>query len=217
MLRRLVRTIAAGGVAAAILACGGSSDGGTGPTPVFTSVLVSPSAPHVAVGSTTTLTDTARDQNGAVFAGATGATWSSATTSVATVTPATGVVSGIASGTSVITASITVGSITHTGVQTVTVTPSTPPPSASGDVTATTTLHFDPSTVTVLAPLPNSATVTWHFQSVAHTVTWDAHPGRMTDIPATSNASVSRAFIAQGTYTYHCAIHPSMSGTVIVQ
>ena len=41
MLRSVVRTIAAGSVAAAIFACGGGGggDGGTGPTPVFTSVV----------------------------------------------------------------------------------------------------------------------------------------------------------------------------------
>ncbi|MBA2685090.1 MAG: hypothetical protein H0U66_11430 [Gemmatimonadaceae bacterium] len=56
MLRSVVRTIAAGSVAAAIIACGGSSDGGTtGPTPVFTSVSVLPATPSVSVGSTTTL------------------------------------------------------------------------------------------------------------------------------------------------------------------
>ena len=81
MLRSVVRTIAAGSVAAAIFACGGSSDGGTtGPTPVFTSVSVAPASPTVNVGGTTTLTATAKDQNGANFGGGTGATWTSSNT-----------------------------------------------------------------------------------------------------------------------------------------
>ncbi len=213
MLRSMVRTIAAGAVAAAILACGGSSDGGgTGPTPVFTSVSLSPSAPEVTVGGTTALTAIAKDQSGNVFPGAMGATWSSANTAVATVNSTTGVVSGVANGTSSVTASITIGSVTHTGSQTVNVTT----PTASGSVTATTGLSFDPSTVTI-ARSAGTASVTWHFQSVAHTVVWDAQPGSVTDIGATSSANVSRDFTIAGTYHYHCSIHSGMAGIVVVQ
>lgn len=213
MLRSIVRTIAAGSVAAAILACGGSSDGGgTGPTPVFTSVSVAPSSPEVTVGGTTALTAVAKDQNGAVFSGASGATWSSANTAAATVNSTTGVVSGVANGTSSITASITIGSVTHTGSRTVNVTT----PTASGSVAATTGLSFDPSTVTI-ARSAGTASVTWHFQSVAHTVTWDSQPGTITDIDATASANVSRDFTIAGTYHYHCSIHSGMAGVVVVQ
>jgi plastocyanin len=59
--------------------------------------------------------------------------------------------------------------------------------------------------------------ITWHFQSVAHTVTWDAQPGSVTDIAATSSANVSRNFTVAGTYHYHCSIHPSMTGVITVQ
>ncbi|MEO8880857.1 MAG: Ig-like domain-containing protein [Gemmatimonadaceae bacterium] len=197
-------------MAASILACGGS--GGTGPAPVFSSVAVAPSSPNVAVGATTALTATAKDQNGAVFSGAMGATWSSATPAVATVDATTGIVSGVANGSSVITASITIGSITHTGSQSIAVTT----PTASGDVTATTTLNFDPGTVTV-SRSAGTASVTWHFQSVAHTVTWDAQPGSVTDIGTTSSASVARDFTVAGTYHYHCSIHSGMAGVVVVQ
>jgi plastocyanin len=87
-----------------------------------------------------------------------------------------------------------------------------------GTVTATSGLQFTPSTVTVTqngAPV----TVTWIFQSVAHTVTWNTQPvgATVANIGATSDASVGRDFSVTGTYTYHCSIHPEMTGTVIVQ
>lgn len=92
--------------------------------------------------------------------------------------------------------------------------PNTPP----GTVTAASSLQFIPPSVTVTrngAP----ATVTWVFQNVAHTVTWDTQPSgaSVADIGATSGASVGRDFTVAGTYTYHCSIHPFMTGTVIVQ
>jgi uncharacterized protein YjdB len=213
MLRSVIRTIAAGSMAAAIFACGGSGDGGTtGPTPVFTSVSVTPASPTVSVGTTTALTAVAKDQNGATFAGAPAASWTSSNTAAATVDPASGVVSGVASGTSTITASITDGSVTHSGVQTVTVST----PSASGDVTATAGLAFDPNAI-VIARSGGTGTITWHFQSVAHTVTWDSQPGAVTDIIATMNGDVSRNFTVAGSYHYHCSIHPTMTGVITVQ
>ena len=87
-----------------------------------------------------------------------------------------------------------------------------------GTVTATSSLQFTPSTVTVTQS-GGSATVTWVFQSVAHTVTWNTQPAGATvaDIGPTQNADVARDFSVTGTYTYHCSIHPEMKGTVIVQ
>jgi plastocyanin len=213
MLGRVVRIIAAGSAAAAIFACGGGGTGiTTGPTPVFTSVAVTPVSPAVNVGSTTTLTATAKDQNGAVFSGAAAPTWSSSNVAVATVDATTGVVTGVGNGSAAISASITAGSITKSGSQTVTVST----PTSSGSVTATAQLAFDPSTVTI-ARSGGTSTVTWHFQSVAHTVTWDAQPGTVTDIDPTSNANVARNFTIAGTYHYHCSIHPQMLGVVNVQ
>lgn len=212
MLRSIVRTIAAGSMAAAIFACGGSSDNSTGPTPVFTSVSVTPVSPTVNVSGTITMSASAKDQNGAAFPGATGATWTSSNLTVATVDATTGVVTGVADGNSTISASVTIGSVTHAGSQGISVST----PSATGNVTATTGLAFDPSAVTVLRAAGTS-TITWHFQAVAHTVTWDAQPGSVTDIAETASANVSRDFTVAGSYHYHCSIHPSMTGTITVQ
>lgn len=57
--------------------------------------------------------------------------------------------------------------------------------------------------------------VTWTNQDTApHTVTADDaqfDSGRLA-----SGASYSRVFDAAGTFAYHCAIHPSMKGTLVV-
>lgn len=214
MLRSVVRIIAAGSVAAAIVACGGSSGSTTGPTPVFTSVAVTPASPTVTVGNTTTLTAAAKDQNGANFAGAPAATWTSSDVTKATVDPASGVVTGVANGSSTITASITSGSVTHTGSQQVTVVT----PTASGRVTATSALSFDPHSVTI-GRAGGTGAVTWTFQNVAHTVTWDTQPAgaAVADIAASSSTDVARDFTVAGTYTYHCSIHSNMTGVVVVQ
>jgi plastocyanin len=212
MLRSVVRIIAAGSVVAAIAACGGSSDTTTGPTPVFTSVAVTPSSPSVSVGHTVTLTAVAKDQNGATFS-APAATWTSSDITKATVDQ-TGVVTGLANGSSTITASITSGSITHTGSQQVSVST----PGSTAGVTALTSLAFSPPGVTV-ARAGGTGTVTWTFQSVAHTVTWDAQPAgaHLADIDASQNTHVARDFTVAGHYTYHCSIHSNMNGTVDVQ
>jgi plastocyanin len=72
---------------------------------------------------------------------------------------------------------------------------------------------FSPASITVKA----GTTVTWtNSDSVAHTVTeTDGKSG-----PASSDvnpgSSYSFTFKDAGTYQYHCSIHPSMTGTVVV-
>jgi plastocyanin len=71
---------------------------------------------------------------------------------------------------------------------------------------------FQPSPVTVAV----GTTVTWtNADSIAHTTTSDSNawnsgtlgPGAHFDFP----------FQSPGTFTYHCAIHPGMVGTIVVQ
>ena len=80
-------------------------------------------------------------------------------------------------------------------------------------VQALATLAFSPSAVVV----PVGATVTWVFGTVGHTVTFDPVAGVPADIGGVNaNVSISRTFGTAGVYTYHCSIHPSMTGSVTV-
>lgn len=95
---------------------------------------------------------------------------------------------------------------------------STEPSADNGTITATTSLQFTPATITV-SRTGGSAQVTWAFQSVSHTVSWDSQPSGavVSDIGSTQSASVARGFSVAGTYQYHCEIHDEMHGTVVVE
>lgn len=71
---------------------------------------------------------------------------------------------------------------------------------------------FSPSTLTIKA----GDTVTWTNQdSVAHTVVSDS--GSEISSPSIpQGGSYSHTFTSAGTYNYHCSIHPSMTGQIIV-
>lgn len=87
------------------------------------------------------------------------------------------------------------------------------PPPAAASVTATTGQQFTPATVRVAT----GGVVTWVFQSLGHNVTFDAATGAPEDIPGVnSNTSIARTFTTNGTFSYHCTIHPGMTGTVQV-
>lgn len=87
-------------------------------------------------------------------------------------------------------------------------TPSTTP-SISGAKVSIIDFSFNPSTLTV-AP---GTTVTWtNNGSTAHTITgpdWDSgqvQPG----------STFTHTFNTAGTFAYHCTIHPTMTGQIIV-
>lgn len=73
--------------------------------------------------------------------------------------------------------------------------------------------HFVPSTITVVIGVNN--TVTWtNNDYTIHTVTSDSG---LFNSGLLNNGNVwSYTFNTAGTYSYHCAIHPFMNGTVIV-
>ena len=73
---------------------------------------------------------------------------------------------------------------------------------------------FNPSTITVTA----GTTITWTNKDVAsHTVTSDPGSGSLNGPTIGQNDTYSFMFSTADTVTYHCAIHLSMKGTVIVK
>ncbi|HEY3523978.1 MAG TPA: cupredoxin family copper-binding protein [Candidatus Limnocylindrales bacterium] len=86
-------------------------------------------------------------------------------------------------------------------------------PSSGGGGDAVTILNFSfgPDSITVA----KGSTVTWTNQDdVGHTVTFDK--GDDTSGTLNQGATYKEKFKTAGTFTYHCRIHPSMTGTVIV-
>jgi plastocyanin len=72
---------------------------------------------------------------------------------------------------------------------------------------------FSPATITI----PKGATVIWtNNDAAAHTVVSDS--GSEISSPSIAKGETyAHTFSTPGTYTYHCSVHPSMKGTIIVQ
>ncbi len=83
---------------------------------------------------------------------------------------------------------------------------------ASGGQVVMKSFAFDPASVTVKV----GDSVTWtNNDSATHTVTADNGEFKSSDIAP--GATFTQKFDKAGTYPYHCSIHPSMKGTVVVQ
>lgn len=69
---------------------------------------------------------------------------------------------------------------------------------------------FAPATLTA----PNNTTITWvNNDSVAHTVVVDG----TTSPTLQPGESFQHTFVTTGTYDYHCGIHPTMTGQIVIQ
>jgi plastocyanin len=93
--------------------------------------------------------------------------------------------------------------------------PAAPTTSAAGGNTVIIkNFAFDPSSLTV----KSGTEVTWTNQDGAtHTIVSDTgSPVAFSSGSLASGASYSFTFTQPGTYTYHCSIHPSMKGSIIV-
>jgi plastocyanin len=72
--------------------------------------------------------------------------------------------------------------------------------------------QFSPSTLTVKV----GTTVTWKGVSGAHTVTSDDSAPMPFDQSIAEGGVVTVTFTQAGTYEYHCSVHKSMHGKIIV-
>jgi plastocyanin len=161
----------------------------------------------VAVNGTLQFTASPKDQNGNAIAAT--LVWNSSVPGKATISNS-GLVTGVATGTTNITVSATAGGVTVGSAPTVvTVTAVVYPASAS--VNATAGLTFSPSSVDIAV----GGVVTWNF-AITHNVTFNAAAGAPANIPDTSSGSASATFTATGKFNYQCTIHAGMTGAVIV-
>jgi plastocyanin len=201
----------------ALAACGGNGGNEPPPTPVFTSLTVSPADPNLIEGDTLQLTATPRDQNGAAMTGLPAATFA-LTTGTSVSVSLTGRVVALGPGGSTVTASLTSGTTTKTATATpdVTAIGSTETVTASGAGTA-----FNPDTAKVELNAGGQATVTWSFtngNNLPHNVTFTSGGPTEGNIPNQANAAdVARTFTTVGRHAYHCTIHSGMNGVVVVR
>jgi amicyanin len=88
-------------------------------------------------------------------------------------------------------------------------------PAAGTNAISIKNFAFSPATLTV----KTGTTVTWtNDDSAPHTVVSDdGAPVAFTSPSLATGASYPFTFTQAGTYAYHCSIHPSMKGTVVVQ
>ncbi|MDD1684973.1 MAG: cupredoxin domain-containing protein [Methanoregula sp.] len=93
--------------------------------------------------------------------------------------------------------------------------PAIPVPAGPADTITISNFAFSPATLTVKA----GTTVTWtNEDSAPHTVVSDANaPVPFTSPSLATGSSFPFTFTQAGTYSYHCSIHPSMKGTVVVE
>jgi plastocyanin len=204
-----MRLLCLASAAVVITGCGGGGDGGgaTPPPPPVARVDVGQSAPSTSICGTVTLTATPRDAQGNALTRT--VNWTQSNQSILSLPGTGGSVSatGIAVGTTNVTAtsdgvpSTTTLAVAVTGGQ----------GQASGSVDATVNNIFSPSCVHIT---PGSS-VTWSFAST-HNVIFDGPAPTGGNIGEMISGSASRSFPTAGSYPYRCTLHQNMTGRVIV-
>jgi plastocyanin len=96
-----------------------------------------------------------------------------------------------------------------------TTTPATPAPSGGSNEIAIKNFAFSPAILTI----KTGTMVTWTNQDGAvHQIVSDpGTPAAFNSVSLANGVSYQFTFTQPGTYTYHCTVHPSMKGTIIVQ
>jgi plastocyanin len=96
-----------------------------------------------------------------------------------------------------------------------TATTAPPAPAGGGNSVTIKNFAFDPSLLTV----KTGTVVTWvNNDGVPHALVSDAgSPAAFSSDTLSTGTSYTFTFTQAGTYPYHCSIHPSMKGTIIVQ
>jgi plastocyanin len=84
--------------------------------------------------------------------------------------------------------------------------------SGNATIVSVQNFNFSPASITIKA----GTTVEWDGKSGDHEVKNDDGSTVTYDGPVPTGGKFTFTFTKAGTYTYHCAIHPSMHGTVIV-
>ena len=87
-----------------------------------------------------------------------------------------------------------------------------PAPPVAADAVSIQNLKFGPSAITVKV----GTTVTWtNKDDEAHTVFFE-YDGSRSPILVNGANVYTKTFATPGTFTYHCTVHPFMTGTVVV-
>ncbi len=120
----------------------------------------------------------------------------------------------LASGVVVLTLTLAFALAACGGSTTSSTSTNTPAGSGSGTSVSIFSFGFNPATLTVKV----GQTITWtNTASIAHTTTSDSGSAVQWDSGTLApNATFQFTFTKAGTYTYHCSIHPSMHGTIVV-
>ena len=212
-----------------LLSCGGGDGGGstptspTTPTPVATSITLSPtSLSFTSIGATQQLYATVKDQSGATMGGA-GVSWATSATSIATVS-SSGLVTSVAEGSETITASS--GSATGTAAVTVAI----PAPTDTiiavmvGDSAASSVTVGNQLTLPIVVDMSHAmdldiaslqVKVTWSSSIVSYVSTTPGTFGSLTlnETDVTTGTFLANLFNGTGTKESFRALLLTFSGT----